>query len=1276
MSDALICQLADFANRWGTMFVTLVIFGVGVALSLAMSIARFAMKRFEPNTKAPGPPWMASALIALIVYVFARLLDPLLKSRLTRPSEFPEDVWTQVGYFEWKLLGDRWAWPLLPLDARPALALMLHAVVWALVIALTIWILRRLPGGRDGYGKPDVEVQYDTTESEVPWFYRWVGSTTAHGADQRFKKWSRGLMAFLVPLHLAAGMLVASAAPAASSQPVNCTERIVESLVLPPEALDQSGKASVQPAAGAWILTYYLLFFWSLHLILAGRPPAVKEEEEEEKEDEEEEVPPPDPLAKLGEAVIAIRPEARLEALQRVEGKEAETTELPEGTGPVVNELCLGLTGGNTLYAHQREVLDHLISGWHLSSEAARGATPSLEEEVLRSPIRRRDETPHALVLAAEGSGRTTLAVLATLHMHFDRGATTLVVLSDRGAARAWADHFREALLRSAARWNVHVCVAGDDLSAALVAGKTPSVVVADVETFEGEVLSDPRSDAYVDRLGLVIVDDLDEMSGVTEMHLHMAMRRLWALVDTRRHAESTTSYPLVLLATAGPSTAAESGVESWARHVLAAPMRVFERNGAPQVPRVVLRRRDLVDAQGQDLPLHVLAEACDAAAIPWHMRLAGDGQRTIRRAEIDLGRLRRHHVDDPRDAEVILIEGRHPDVHREAERLAHAGVNTEGGAAVLVLAPPADEEMVLHEEADDAPLRPLVESLPRSVTLSEPDVVRQRHFDRALGREHDVEALRRRFGRGFVDDALGRLERVDRIRSRQVWYFDRRKDDAAARTLVRAVREAALGEPIDHACVSDSAGRLRVIDQGTSEELAVVDRAVAFVRYAPGRVFLHPRGRYQVVGYGEGTVIADHATDRCRTTPDIELDVTLPADLELSERQLGGDRTRVTCVRADIEERVTGMRRYGPGPVLEEHRRYEQPSRARYATDLCLVSTQLETRAGTTRAPLERNAIVPLCAALRMVIPCALRGSDDLVDVGSVRIGEVEHLVFYDRTPGASGFAEWIARDGLKDLLLLARMVLERLVGAELVRLRRIHDTSADGDQLPWDFAAALTFLDAALDPPPSERRAQRTPRVEYTPGEGSEGDLGRVWMSRSGRTDDLVWTRHSWERNGAPVHFDVAVERRAIMRAIGDAARAEVSKEPAAPRVASEWVEAHQKLMTTGQWELEVMRDQLEGIAGDHMVDMVVGLVAAIPTRGHALSPVERTPLAVLARRRGDVDAKTLAAFALLPARTEPSILVGDAGCYLRAGGRTWDLSGPAPAVVEPEGVELALR
>ncbi|MEM9070913.1 MAG: hypothetical protein AAGE52_20555 [Myxococcota bacterium] len=1266
MRETLVCWLAQLASEVGSGWVTLALFIFGVASSIGVALARFVTKRFEPNTAAPGPPWVAGCLVAIVFYGIARLLDPLLASRLTRPADFPPELWERVGWFEWKILGDRWAWPLLPLDDQPALGLVLHAVLWGILIVAITWILKRLPG-RAGVLR-GVEVKYNSPEAFLPWYHRWVGATTAHGADARFRPWVRFLLIFLVPLHMAAGGLVSVGAidSAGPSHAVECGTRQVERLIDLPEVLpgvDRAGMRRAAPSAGSWILGYYLLLFASLHLLLAGRPPKEAEAKASDEEDLDEEAAPPDPLARLGEALRAKRPEVRLETLTRQAGDEGETAPLPERTGPVVRELCRGLTGGDTLWSHQREILDHLMAGWSLDADEDRGPTPSLDEEVQRSPVRRQGDTPHALVLAAEGSGRTTLALLATLHVHFDRGATTLVVLRDRTQAREWAEHLRGALLRSAARWNVHVCVAGDDLSAALVAGKTPSVVVADVETFEHEVLSDPRSDSFIERLGLVVVDDLDELVGVAEMHMHVAMRRLWALVDTRRHAQET-SYPLVLLAIGGPTTPM-AGIESWARHVLAAPLRVFERNGAPRAEQVLLRRRDLVDSQGRDLPLHVIAEACDAAEIPWHMRLAGDTERRVHRAEIDLGRLRRHHQEDPRKAEVVLLEGRHPEVHREALRLAHAGVLA--GSAVLVLAPPADDEMVLHEEADDAPLKALVTSLPRSVTLAEPDIVRQRHFDRTLGREHDVEALRARFGQRFVDEALERLRASDRVQTRPVWYFDRRRDDAAARTLVRATGLSALGEPMHRDCVSDSEERLRVLDQGTSEELMVVDRAIAKVRFPPGRVFLHPRGRYQVVGYGEGTILTDHVTERCRTTTEIELQVVLPSRLELTERQLGGEPIAVGCVRAQVDERAVGVRRYGPGPTLTEHRRYrkgEDGPLARYATDLCLLSTGERT--------LSRGAQIPLCAALRMMIPCALRGADELVDVGVVTHDERLHFAIYDRTPGASGYAKHLVRDGLKDLLSLARMVLERLVGAELVRLRRIHDTSPDGDHVRWNFSEALAFLDAVLDAPRTD--AQHEPQVEYTPGEG-EGDRGRLWMSQTGRTDDLVWTRHRWRAGGEAAHFDVAVERRAILNAIAHAVRAGASHEASAPRNADEWRDAHEILLRTGTWELDALRRQLDGIAGSRIVETVVSLVSAMPTRAHPLSPAERAPLTVLARRRADVDAKALAALVLLPERVDAAVMVGEAGCFLRAEGKTWDLNGPTPGIVEVEGLEKAL-
>lgn len=1325
MRDALLCLLAQTAAQLGTGGVTLVLVVFGVLISLTIALARFLTKRLAPGSQTPGTPWLTAGLIALCLYLFERALDPLLVSRLEMPAGFDPAAWADITWMEWKLFGKPWAWPLLPLKSFPALGLLLHAVFWPVVIVLVRWVLLRLPGRHPR--ERGIDVEYDTSEPRLPWYHRWTGATTARKADDRFRKWIAGLIAVTAPLHLAAGWLVSAGAPDAggSRHMVQCADLSViaadaapamgglpEALPegaldgLPPELADLLGEATgegatednaeaapgaprpaqlaainARPSPGGWVLGGLLLMLMSIHLLTAGKPHEQDEEDEEDEEEEEEEAPPPpDPLVKLGAALREIRPDARLEALERADGQEAERAPLPDWAGPVLKELAVTLTGSDELYSHQREVLDHLAESWTLRGEEVAGPTPTLEEQALTSPVVRMDTTPHALVLAAEGSGRTTLAWLATLHVHMSRGATTLFILPDRAAARGAAELLRAILIRSSARWNVHVCVAGDDLSAALLAGKTPAVVVADVETVEAEILSDARSDAFIDRLGLVVVDDLDELTGVSEMHLHMAMRRLWALTDTRRMDDASSRYPLVLLAVAGPVSSAASGVESWARHVLAAPLKVFEDNGAPRVPRVLLRRRDLVDSLGADVPLHELAQACDAGGIPWHMRLCGDGHRSVRRAEIDLGRLRRHHTEDPRLAEVVLLEGAFPDVKREAERLAHAGAASGAGTAVLVLAPPADEEMVLHEEADDASDAALIASLPRSIALSEPDIVRQRHFDRSLGREHDVEALRARFGKEFVDDALSRMQQAERVQSREVFYFDRRKDDAASRTLVRTVREAAMGEPIQRDCVSDSSERLRVVDQGTSEELAVVDRAIAKVCYPPGVVFLHPRGRYQVVDYGEGTIRSDHVTEPCRTTPDVQLGLGAAyADVDWTIRQLGGERTQVAVARTEVTEQVFGIRRYGPGPVLLEHRRYESPVEARFATDVCLVSTALQSRHGERYDVPPREAIVPLAAALRLVTKCALRGAGTLVGVDVVTFEvtdadgttSIPHLAFFDRTLGGSGYAASIGRDGLKDLLRLARLVLERLVGRELVRLRRIHDTSLDGDDVMWDISGALAWIDRALDPPVTERPEQRRPQVEFTAGEGQSGDLGRLWISRTGRTDDLVWTRHRWDAERGPVHLDVAVERRAILDAVRVAHEAGASREPSQVRQAPAWGEAHRPTLVGHGWELQKLQAQLLETAGaDGIVDAVIGLVTAIPTRPRAMSPAERAPLAVLARRRGDIDAKTLAAYVLLPDELNAKVMVGEAGVYLNVGGELWDLQGPSP--IRPEGVE----
>jgi PAS domain-containing protein len=243
--------------------------------------------------------------------------------------------------------------------------------------------------------------------------------------------------------------------------------------------------------------------------------------------------------------------------------------------------------------------------------------------------------------------------------------------------------------------------------------------------------------------------------------------------------------------------------------------------------------------------------------------------------------------------------------------------------------------------------------------------------------------------------------------------------------------------------------------------------------------------------------------------------------------------------------------------------------------------------------------------------------------------------------------------------------------VGRESVRLRRLHDTSVDGDSVAWDLGAALAFLDGLLDAPPHARPEPRRPKREHVPGEGSAGDLGRLWMARSGRSDDLVWTRHAFESGESHHHLDVAVERRALLEELERARERGAATEPQVVRAASEWSAAHAPLATDG-WEIAELRAFLAPL-GD---DAILALCAAVPTRAAALSPAERTPLVALSRRRADIDAKSLAALALLSDAADAAVLVGDDGVFVRAHGRIVDLSGPLPRERTNVRAEEALR
>lgn len=1252
LRERLLCELAGLGLHLGGLGVYAGMFALA-AIALVIAFVRRLMSRVPlgEGTASGGPAWAFSGLSAVALYLLARLVDPLLFGSLVRPSEFPSADWRRTSFFEWRFLGQSWARQLHPLVDHPAVALVLHAVLWSAVVVVVRALI-----GRFVERSAETAIGWDTETRDLPFHHRLVGATTARRADARFRRWALGLLAALTLGHAIVGYLM-STSLVETLPPIACGSDGTEAAPTPSAEAAEGAHAWPMPSPGAWVVMGLFLLALGAHFTLTGRPSAPKADETEKKD---ETVAAPE----AGEAAFlrvakALAEEGRTlvpSSVTQEEARDGRPVSPPAELAMLAREVLPLLTGEETLHAHQRAVLEHLAATFRTERARAREAAPSLREEKQEAPFSRGEGTPHALVALPEGAGRTTLTMLASLHVLFDRGATSLVIVRTREGARAYADRLRDALGRSSARWSTQIAVAGDDLGRALVAERTPSIVVADLVTLESDVLADARTDPFFRRLGLVVVDDLDGFVGVPEMHLHMAVRRLWALVDTLHDAP----YPVLALATFGPAGA--SALE-WARHLLAVSLRLFDEDGAPRPARALLSRRDLVDATGQELPIADVLRAAARAGLPWHLRMAGDRERSISRAAIDLADVR-GSVVDPLDASVVVIEGHHPEVLLEAARLAHAGyraTKVSRAEVLVVLAPPSDEETVLHEEASDAPNRGLVDSLPRFVALSEPEVVRQRHFDRALGREQKVAALRARFGPSFVDESLARLASSGRIARRERFDFDVRADDVIGTALVRSVSEAAIGEPIAEGCVGESAARVRVTDEGTGELLLELDGAIAPAVVPPETILLAERGRYVVHAARPGeprALRATHGQPPSRTAADREVALGAAGTIDWTSRSLGGVAVPVALVRANVTETLDAIRRYGPGALLMERRAFERPVIAAYTTDAALV--RLPEREDVR---LDEAAESTLLVAIRAMLPCVLRGAAGLIDVALVNVDGKRTIAFFDRTPGGSGFSRHVHDVSLQSVFAIARLALERIVTPGDVRLRALFASSTEDAERAWAPREPLRLLDVLLDPP-DRGGARRGPVILHTPGEGQAGDLGRLVVALLGHADDLAWTRHAFrasfsigERAPGLVFLDVALERRALSELGGGAAAL------AAEADSSTLLESERRFFAP-------IASTLADLTGDRFAECVVELVAAMPLSPRALRAAGRSPLVSLARRTADARQKCVIAKALLDGRVSAAIVDEDGAFALQTtlSGKEvlLDLTGPTPKTV----------
>jgi len=819
-----------------------------------------------------GPSLLAAAVVTAGLYGLALATDPLLAARW-QLSE---------GLSAWQFLafGHRpeLAW-YLPLERFPHLAALLALLFWLAVWSLTATVVRLV---RWQPLASNLHARRDDPET-LPFWRLWAGARDLWRPAAPYLAWARWPVLTAVPLLAWAWLSLAG-----------------DPYRLPP---------------GAFAVAVVLWTGWGLHLVLRGvdrgEAPAGDERQERERPPGWEDV-----LALLESRyqVVAPDPFPRHPALplDQPAGKAGGDGLL----SPLVGELLgwaigevpgtetgterpagetAGAAGGTArLTRMQREVLEVLaLQGYVHVDPPAAGDQLALgrpEQEALqdRSGLRSRNQ----VVLAPEGSGKTTLALLAVANHALVHTRSSLVVTSTPERAGRLYEQFRNAVEPSTLRWNLRLRHPGSDLMTDLSRGILPDVVVTDLHDLVVTLLD--RTDAFAGFLrivGLIVVDDVESFAGAPEVHAQLAFRRLILRLDELTGTEELggrdlASPQVLILGTESMDETSEwaqslCGVDAvlrpYGRELDAAADGAGTTDGADLASparHCVHRLRDFRTATGELLALDDLVAACEQVGVPWHYRSCGDGRRDRGRGPLLLAEEPRHAVDSPAEACVLVLQGTWSEVRRERRRLVRAGLDFAARRrlpdapdapepiGVVTLAEP-ELEMAFTQIDRRFALAPVLQSLPRPVLRPPTGCAVRPHLAAELT-QHWTEV-------GDLVEVFGAPSSriLKRLGGEHLLLAEERRDvDPKADRYVRRVYVQALSRaiespsdgpasPVAEAILPPKVGQVAMVSPDAVEirdrtSLAVLGRTdapSADILYYPGRIFEDARGRFVVVG-------------------------------------------------------------------------------------------------------------------------------------------------------------------------------------------------------------------------------------------------------------------------------------------------------------------------------------------------------------------------------------------------------------------------------------------
>ena len=609
------------------------------------------------------PSLLTAAALCAALYLAALLSEPLLQRSL--------DLSSGLSAWEFLILGDRpeLQW-YLPLSRFPWMGATLTILFW---MWIWWWIARII---RLAYFKElgSNLVKSVENHSVLGTWRSWFGATELYKPADTYMRWARWMPVAGAPW-LVLSWLSISADPYRMSPSMLAISIIV-------------------------------LLAWSMHLLIEGIYRPHQEEEKEEKA-------PELIVANTWENVFHdVKERFHLDVPHifvppRVVEPLAMSSIDPASEGLVSPLLTELLPEPNSFTHMQYSVLRSLsLLGYvHTDPPSPRrelelgSQTGDMEEATQRHR--------NQIILAPEGAGKSTLAMLAACNHAIVHTRSTLIITRDDERANLLFKQMRTSIEPSTLRWNIRERRVGNDLANDLAQGIIPDIVVCSLRQLVINVLDEPQTyTPFLQNIGLIILDDIESFSGPVEVHAQLAIRRLMLrLKELLGVAQLGPESAPMLLAM---GTDSMHDTPAWARTLCGvdAVARYFDYSNEEATLRedalkayrglssktsdednedsdtqnlqgtyqLIYRLNDFRDSDNDTIDVRDLIESCERHGVPWHYRPCGDERRHLGRQRLHLRDEPRYHVHSPLDAGVVFLQGHWAEVQREIERLKRAG--------------------------------------------------------------------------------------------------------------------------------------------------------------------------------------------------------------------------------------------------------------------------------------------------------------------------------------------------------------------------------------------------------------------------------------------------------------------------------------------------------------------------------------------------------------------------------------------------------------------------